>query len=170
MKLIFPILSCVLFSVVSISAEEKPSLWQRFTNFFDPAPSATGNGELELEIQKLDEEIKTLRGEFRREHRPQRKSMLRKELDERSHQRDSLLHLLENKPTSKDTANIEIKKETLSKDSTKTEIKNTPIPKDTVRIIEREIIREIIRDTIYIRDTVYICDSTKTSISPEAGQ
>ena len=133
--------------------DEKSSLWQRFTNFFNPAPSVSEEGKTQDEIRELDKKISTLRVESRREHRPQRKSMLRKEIEELSAKRDSLLATLK-------TPNEQTKETIIPKKDTTTIQKEIPIcSKDTIKIIEREIIREIIRDTVFIHDTIYVCDS-----------
>lgn len=161
------LITTVSFAGDNSNQAAKPSLWERFTNFFDPEPSVTENGELEQKIRELDKKISTTRSDFRRENRPQRKTMLRKELEDLTSQRDSLLTIYEIRKTEKSTVNQT--KETSSKitlqDSSSTQREEhtkkeaTVTKTDTIRIIEREIIREIIRDTIYIRDTIFLKDS-----------
>ena len=79
--------------------------------------------------------------------------MLRKEIEELSAKRDSLLATLK-------TPNEQTPKVTSPKKDTTSIQQEIPIcSKDTIKIIEREIIREIIRDTVFIHDTIYVCDS-----------
>lgn len=152
MKKLLPYFA-VLFLFAFANAEESPSLWQRFTNFFNPAPSVSEEGKTQDKIRELDKKISTLRVESRREHRPQRKSMLRKEIEELSAKRDSLLATLK-------TPNEQTKETIIPQKDTTSIQQEIPIcSKDTIKIIEREIIREIIRDTVFIHDTIYVCDS-----------
>ncbi|MBO5950105.1 MAG: hypothetical protein J6Q11_05295 [Fibrobacteraceae bacterium] len=151
MKKLLPYFAA-LFLFAFANAEESPSLWQRFTNFFNPAPSVSEEGKTQDEIRELDKKISTLRVESRREHRPQRKSMLRKEIEELSAKRDSLLATLK-------TPNEQTKETITPKKDTTIQQEIPVCSKDTIKIIEREIIREIIRDTVFIHDTIYVCDS-----------
>lgn len=87
-------------------AEEK-GMWQKFVDFFSPSPSVDGNSELEQNIQKLDKKIQSTKNDYNREHRPQRKSMLKREIEDLTHERDSLLTVYESQKNISSLSTIE---------------------------------------------------------------
>ncbi len=122
------------------------SVWDKFVNFFNPS-SVEGEGAAYDEIRKLDEEIRNTKNDYNREHRPQRKSMLRKHLDELSAKRDSLMLVTNYQKPSKNS---------MTK-TTPPENKNSR--HDTVWVTVRDTIR--IQDTIFLQDPRFACPPAK---------
>ncbi len=152
----------VIFAAIAFSlaqAEESKGMWQRFVDFFSPSSSVEGKNDIEKEIQKVEKKIQTTKNDFNREHRPQRKSMLRKELDDLNHTRDSLFTILEQQNVSS-SGTVSSSSEAVSsssKDESSSSVEEIckPVPAehcDTVWVIEKRIVH----DTVFVHDTVYV--------------
>ena len=145
-------------------AEGEKSTWQSFVDFFNPNPTTTDTSPIGLEIQRLDKEIRETKQDYTREHRPQRKNMLKRQLNELNTKRDSLVVVLEKEQKSSSSVTKEI--QSSNSVSSSSEIQNdTPKEQkpelaacDTVWVIQKRTIHDTIfvRDTVFIRDTVWL--------------
>lgn len=165
----------VIFAAIAFSlaqAEESKGMWQRFVDFFSPSSSVEGKNDIEKEIQKVEKKIQTTKNDFNREHRPQRKSMLRKELDDLNHTRDSLFTILEQQNVSSSgtvSSSSEVSVSSVAESSSSEAVSSSskdessssveeickPVPAehcDTVWVIEKRIVH----DTVFVHDTVYV--------------
>ena len=70
------------FCASQSAAEEEKSLWQRFVDWFKPAPTLEGEGPLYDELRELDVKIDRTEGRYSRERRPGNKTRLKKELED----------------------------------------------------------------------------------------
>lgn len=174
----------VIFAAIAFSlaqAEESKGMWQRFVDFFSPSSSVEGKNDIEKEIQKVEKKIQTTKNDFNREHRPQRKSMLRKELDDLNHTRDSLFTILEQQNVSSNgtvSSSSEVSVSSVAESSSSEAVSSSsvisssskdessssvqeickPVPAehcDTVWVIEKRIVH----DTVFVHDTVYVQES-----------
>ena len=66
------------FCASQSAAEEEKSLWQRFVDWFKPAPSLEGEGPLYDELRELETQIDRIEGRYSRERRPGNKTRLKK--------------------------------------------------------------------------------------------
>ena len=59
------------FCASQSAAEEEKSLWQRFVDWFKPAPSLEGEGPLYDELRELETQIDRIEGRYSRERSPE---------------------------------------------------------------------------------------------------
>ena len=89
-------------ATTALHAAEEKSLWQRFIDWFKPAPTLEGEGPLYDELKALDEKIDRIEGRYSRERRPGNKSRLKKEMEDLRVQRDELVQrILDEEATKK---------------------------------------------------------------------
>lgn len=80
-----------LCATTALHAEEEKSLWQRFVDWFKPAPTLEGEGPLYDELRELDVKIDRTEGRYSRERRPGNKTRLKKELEDLKIKREKLV-------------------------------------------------------------------------------
>ena len=92
------------FCASQSAAEEEKSLWQRFVDWFKPAPTLEGEGPLYDELRELDVKIDRTEGRYSRERRPGNKTRLKKELEDLKIKREKLVEkILEEEKATKET-------------------------------------------------------------------
>lgn len=162
-------IAILLALATTICIAEEKGMWQKFVDFFSPSPSVEGNSELEQNIQKLDKKIQSTRQDYNREHRPQRKTMLKREIEDLTKERDSLITVLENQKNIIDTipssstdssSSCSSSSSSISSSSVVSSIQPVAIQQpaeqcDTIWVIQKKVIH----DTIYVRDTVIVHDT-----------
>ena len=79
------------FCASQSAAEEEKSLWQRFVDWFKPAPSLEGEGPLYDELRELEIQIDRIEGRYSRERRPGNKTRLKKEMEDLKTKREKLI-------------------------------------------------------------------------------
>ena len=80
-----------LCATTALHAEEEKSLWQKFVDWFKPAPTLVGEGPLYDELRELDSKIDRVEGRYSRERRPGNKTRLKKEIEDLRTKRDKLV-------------------------------------------------------------------------------
>ncbi|MCF0216965.1 MAG: hypothetical protein HUK21_10890 [Fibrobacteraceae bacterium] len=157
----------ILFlGLVSLSMAEGPSLWQKFTNFFNPSPTLEGEGPLYDELKHLDEKIKKTEAKYSRERRPGNKDRLRKELTELNKQRDDLVKKIqeeENKPKSSSSVVAKVLSSAQTPKSS-----STPIPLVTPK--KKLCDTLVVHDTVYVRDTIVVHDTLYVVLTNKPNQ
>lgn len=84
-------ITLTLCATTALHAEEEKSLWQRFVDWFKPAPTLEGEGPLYDELRELDVKIDRTEGRYSRERRPGNKTRLKKELEDLKIKREKLV-------------------------------------------------------------------------------
>ena len=149
------------FCASQSAAEEEKSLWQRFVDWFKPAPSLEGEGPLYDELRELENKIDRTEGRYSRERRPGNKTRLKKEMEDLKTKREKLIDRIREeekakknqplvaKPTSSATAPASSASNTPASSFSKTDSATTPAAAcspDTV----------FVRDTVVVHDTLYV--------------
>lgn len=150
-------------------AEEK-SLWQKFTDFFNPSPTLEGEGPLYDELKELDQKISKTEGKYSRERRPGNKTRLKKELEDLRKQRDKLVERIKagegqaEKP--KSSAAMSSAKSSAS--SSSSSIKSVPASSAQVAAAKEACVHDtvLVRDTVVIHDTLYVIVADKPAAAP----
>lgn len=154
-------------------AEEEKGMWQKFVDFFSPSSSVKGDSELEQSIKKLEKKIQATKNDYNREHRPQRKSMLKREIEDLTHEKDSLMTVLETRKSissssvkgSSSSAIASSSSEQAKIESSSTAMVTQPvsIPQpaehcDTIWVIEKRVVHDtvFIHDSVFVHDTIYV--------------
>lgn len=182
----FALVLALIFAAFAAAEEtaETKSMWQKFVGFFSPSEVEGETPEHE-ELRKLDRKIRETRDDYSREHRPQRKNMLRLEIEDLNKQRDSLANVIElNAKAAKPAeTKADSSAELAAKDSTKTAEpepkKEAPPPPQIFQLNAKKaeeppaepakvpakesgcdtvwvIEKRVVHDTVYIHDTLYV--------------
>ena len=140
-------IALVLCATTSLHAEEEKSLWQRFVDWFKPAPSLEGEGPLYDELRELDNQIDRTEGRYSRERRPGNKTRLKKELEDLRTKREKLVEkiLEEEKAKKNQPAVAAVPASSVSK----ADFATTPAAACTPDTV-------FVRDTIIVHDTLYV--------------
>ena len=150
-----------LCATTALHAEEEKSLWQKFVDWFKPAPTLEGEGPLYDELRALDSKIDRVEGRYSRERRPGNKTRLKKEIEDLRTKRDKLVERIREeekakknqplvaKPASSATAPASSASESPASSVAKADSATTPAAAcshDTV----------FVRDTVVVHDTLYV--------------
>lgn len=169
-------LALASFAAAGDSTETK-SMWQKFVGFFSPSEVEGETPEHE-ELRKLDRKIRETRDDYTREHRPQRKTMLKLELEDLNKQRDSLVTVIEalEKAPKAEAPKVEAAQGDSAK-APKAEPQKQAAPPPTPQIFQLNAKqpepkpapteagvcdtvwvteKRIVHDTVYIHDTLYV--------------
>ena len=92
------------FCASQSAAEEEKSLWQRFVDWFKPAPSLEGEGPLYDELRELETQIDRIEGRYSRERRPGNKTRLKKEMEDLKTKREKLIDKIREEEKAKKNA------------------------------------------------------------------
>lgn len=92
------------FCASQSAAEEEKSLWQRFVDWFKPAPSLEGEGPLYDELRELETQIDRIEGRYSRERRPGNKTRLKKEMEDLKTKREKLIDRIREEEKAKKNA------------------------------------------------------------------
>ena len=149
-------------ATTALHAAEEKSLWQRFIDWFKPAPTLEGEGPLYDELKALDEKIDRIEGRYSRERRPGNKSRLKKEMEDLRVQRDELVQRIldeeatkKNQPAVATPASSSAKQVPASSASTtRTEAKSSAASAKEVSTCKPDTV--FVRDTVVIHDTLYV--------------
>lgn len=141
----------VLLLSVSAHSDDR-SIWQKFVDFFSPAPAVTCDGAVCDELRDLDSKIGKVEGRYSRERRPFQKEKLKKELDSLQVVRDSLWTIVDAK---QDTVKTENKSS--AKSAEITSVETTPVKEsEKVEVKKLEV---CVHDTVFVHDTVVVHDT-----------
>lgn len=107
-KIVFSIFAATIvltaFCASQSAAEEEKSLWQRFVDWFKPAPSLEGEGPLYDELRELENQIDRIEGRYSRERRPGNKTRLKKEMEDLKTKREKLIYKIREEEKAKKNA------------------------------------------------------------------
>ena len=157
------------FCASQSAAEEEKSLWQKFIDWFKPAPTLEGEGPLYDELRELDAKIDRTEGKYSRERRPGNKTRLKKELDDLRTQRDNLVEKIREEEEAKKTG----KPAAVAVSSASIESSATPAPTssattaDTSKATQADICAH---DTVFVHDTVTVHDTLYVIVSGKPGE
>ena len=158
-------LAAVLLLSVSAHSDDR-SLWQKFVDFFSPAPAVTCEGAVCDELRNLDSKIGKVEGKYSRERRPVHKERLKKELDSLQVVRDSLWTVVEAKQDSvKTTAPVDTAKTGDKASSKSAEIASVETAPVKSEVCAHDTV--FVHDTVVVHDTLYVMLANKP-VAPAA--
>lgn len=143
------------FCASQSAAEEEKSLWQRFVDWFKPAPSLEGEGPLYDELRELETQIDRIEGRYSRERRPGNKTRLKKEMEDLKTKREKLIDRIREEEKAKKNAPVV---QTVAASSSATAA-------DTSKAAQAVCAHDtvFVRDTVIVHDTLYVIVSGKPS-------
>ena len=169
------VLKCLAAAIVlcafcaSQSAAEEKSLWQKFVDWFKPAPSLEGEGPLYDELRELENQIDRTEGRYSRERRPGNKTRIKKELEDLKIKRDKLIEKIREEEKAKKNApaatTTAAPAQSVPASSSATANKPTPVAKE---ICAHDTV--FVRDTVVVHDTLYVIVSGKPAQEQPATQ
>ncbi len=145
------------FCASQSAAEEEKSLWQRFVDWFKPAPTLEGEGPLYDELRELDVKIDRTEGRYSRERRPGNKTRLKKELEDLKIKREKLVEKILEEEKAKKNAPV-VQSVAASSSATAA---------DTSKATQADICAH---DTVFVRDTVIVHDTLYVIVSGKPGE
>ncbi len=163
-----------LCATTALHAEEEKSLWQRFVDWFKPAPSLEGEGPLYDELRELDVKIDRTEGRYSRERRPGNKTRLKKELEDLKIKREKLVEkILEEEKAKKNApvvqsvaASSSATAADTSKAASNAPTNNTPLTDASTGTSASSAYHSAslsqavcAHDTVFVRDTVIVHDT-----------
>ena len=144
------------FCASQSAAEEEKSLWQRFVDWFKPAPSLEGEGPLYDELRELETQIDRIEGRYSRERRPGNKTRLKKDMEDLKTKREKLIDRIREEEKAKKNAPV-VQPVAASSSATAA---------DTSKAAQADICAHdtvFVRDTVIVHDTLYVIVSGKPS-------
>ena len=158
-------IALTLCATTALHAEEEKSLWQRFVDWFKPAPTLEGEGPLYDELRELDVKIDRTEGRYSRERRPGNKTRLKKELEDLKIKREKLVEkILEEEkakknqpavaaPASSTATPASSASETPANNAASTSASASSAPLSQAACAHDTI---FVRDTVVVHDTLYV--------------
>ena len=182
-------LVCLVSTNIAWSEGEKRGFFDSFTNFFTPTGSIKGEGPVYDELKGVESQIDKIEVQYSRERRPGNKTRYRKQLDSLRNVRDSLITVIEKKPTSSATiatsssANVAQSSAALSSAAQSSSSVAAPAPAansssaavpasssanaacvhDTIFVHDTLVVR----DTVVIHDTLYVVLANMPDATPK---
>lgn len=144
------------FCASQSAAEEEKSLWQRFVDWFKPAPSLEGEGPLYDELRELETQIDRIEGRYSRERRPGNKTRLKKEMEDLKTKREKLIDRIREEEKAKKNAPV-VQPVAASSSATAA---------DTSKAAQAVCAH----DTVFVRDTVIVHDTLYVIVSGKPGE
>ena len=165
------IIALALCATTTLHAAEEKSLWQRFIDWFKPAPTLEGEGPLYDELKELDDKIDRIEGRYSRERRPGNKSRLKKEMESLRAQRDALVQKIldeeaakKNQPVAAAPASSSAKQVPASSAAT------APATVPASSATAAKDVSACKPDTVFVRDTVVIHDTLYVIVAGKPGE
>lgn len=172
------------FCVSQSAAEEEKSLWQKFVDWFKPAPTLEGEGPLYDELRELDSKIDRVEGRYSRERRPGNKTRLKKEIEDLRTKRDKLVERIReeekakrNQPLVPPPASSDAKANSsavaMSSAAAPTapatsSVSAAPAPAKQVPACATDTV--FVRDTVIVHDTLYVIVAEKPAQAEQPAQ
>ena len=156
------------FCASQSAAEEEKSLWQRFVNWFKPAPTLEGEGPLYDELRELDNQIDRTEGRYSRERRPGNKTRLKKELEDLRTKREKLVERIREEEKAKKNQPAVAAPATVPASSAAT-------PASSAAVAVADTSKPAVKaactpDTVFVRDTVVIHDTLYVIVAGKPGE
>ena len=165
------LIALALCATTALHAAEEKSLWQRFIDWFKPAPTLEGEGPLYDELKELDDKIDRIEGRYSRERRPGNKSRLKKEMESLRAQRDALVQKIldeeaakKNQPVAAAPASSSAKQVPASSAAT------APATVPASSATAAKDVSACKPDTVFVRDTVVIHDTLYVIVAGKPGE
>lgn len=150
-------ITLTLCATTALHAEEEKSLWQRFVDWFKPAPTLEGEGPLYDELRELDVKIDRTEGRYSRERRPGNKTRLKKELEDLKIKREKLVEkILEEEKAKKNQPAVAAPASSAATPASSATVADTskPAAKTTAAVCTPDTV--FVRDTVVVHDTLYV--------------
>lgn len=150
-------IALALCATTALHAEEEKSLWQRFVDWFKPAPTLEGEGPLYDELRELDVKIDRTEGRYSRERRPGNKTRLKKELEDLKIKREKLVEkILEEEKAKKNQPAVAAPASSAATPASSATVADTskPAAKTTAAVCTPDTV--FVRDTVVVHDTLYV--------------
>ncbi len=156
-------------------AEEEKSLWQKFVDWFKPAPTLEGEGPLYDELRELDSKIDRVEGRYSRERRPGNKTRLKKEMEDLKTKREKLIDRIREEEKAKKNALGTTANSAASPASSasNTPTSSTPLTDASTGASASSVsLSQTVcaHDTVFVRDTVIIHDTLYVIVSGKPGE
>ena len=159
------------FCVSQSAAEEEKSLWQRFVDWFKPAPTLEGEGPLYDELKELDTKIDRTEGRYSRERRPGNKTRLKKELEDLKTKREKLVEKILAEEEAKKKAPAAPAIVTPAQNAAASSAADTSKAAQNVQAEATPVTTEACaHDTVFVRDTVTVHDTLYVIVSGKPGE
>ena len=159
-------IALALCATTALHAEEEKSLWQRFVDWFKPAPTLEGEGPLYDELRELDNQIDHTEGRYSRERRPGNKTRLKKELEDLRTKREKLVERIREEEKAKKNQPAVAAPATVSASSAATPASSAAVA-DTSKPAVKAACTP---DTVFVRDTVVIHDTLYVIVAGKPGK
>lgn len=164
------------FCASQSAAEEEKSLWQRFVDWFKPAPSLEGEGPLYDELRELETQIDRIEGRYSRERRPGNKTRLKKEMEDLKTKREKLIDRIREEEKAKKNAQGTTANSAASPASSASNAPTSSTPLTgastssayhSASLSQADICAH---DTVFVRDTVIVHDTLYVIVSGKPGE
>lgn len=167
------------FCASQSAAEEEKSLWQRFVDWFKPAPSLEGEGPLYDELRELETQIDRIEGRYSRERRPGNKTRLKKEMEDLKTKREKLIDRIREEEKAKKNAQGATANSAASPASSASNAptNSTPLTDASTGASASSAYHSAslsqavcAHDTVFVRDTVIVHDTLYVIVSGKPGE
>lgn len=152
-------IALALCATTALHAEEEKSLWQRFVDWFKPAPTLEGEGPLYDELRELDNQIDRTEGRYSRERRPGNKTRLKKELEDLRTKREKLVERIREEEKAKKNQPAVAAPATVPASSAATPASSAA-----------NVTEACAHDTVFVRDTVVVHDTLYVIVAGKPGE
>ncbi|WP_290731022.1 hypothetical protein [Fibrobacter sp. UBA3629] len=168
-------IALTLCATTALHAEEEKSLWQRFVDWFKPAPSLEGEGPLYDELRELETQIDRIEGRYSRERRPGNKTRLKKEMEDLKTKREKLIDRIREEEKSKKNAQGTTANNaaTPASSASNAPTNSTPLTgASTGASASSASLSQAVcaHDTVFVRDTVIVHDTLYVIVSGKPGE
>ncbi len=161
-------IALALCATTALHAEEEKSLWQRFVDWFKPAPSLEGEGPLYDDLRELETQIDRIEGRYSRERRPGNKTRLKKEMEDLKTKREKLIDKIREEEKAKKNQPAVAAPATVPASSAATPASSAAVAdtsKPAVNVTET-----CAHDTVFVRDTVIVHDTLYVIVAGKPGE
>lgn len=168
-------IALTLCATTALHAEEEKSLWQRFVDWFKPAPSLEGEGPLYDELRELETQIDRIEGRYSRERRPGNKTRLKKEMEDLKTKREKLIDRIREEEKSKKNAQGTTANNAATPASSASNAPTNSTPStgaSTGASASSASLSQAVcaHDTVFVRDTVIVHDTLYVIVSGKPGE
>lgn len=154
------------FCASQSAAEEEKSLWQRFVDWFKPAPSLEGEGPLYDELRELETQIDRIEGRYSRERRPGNKTRLKKEMEDLKTKREKLIDRIREEEKAKKNAQGTTESSATAPASSASNAPTNSTPLTDASTSSASLSQAVCaHDTVFVRDTVIVHDTLYVIVS-----
>lgn len=165
------LIALALCATTALHAAEEKSLWQRFIDWFKPAPTLEGEGPLYDELKELDDKIDRIEGRYSRERRPGNKSRLKKEMESLRAQRDALVQkILDEEAAKKNPPVAAAPASSSAKQVPASSAATAPATVPASSTTAAKDVSACKPDTVFVRDTVVIHDTLYVIVAGKPGE